>query len=164
MSLYQIQNMTIKAAQQINQWTYEEPYDLYSMSGDQEDLDELMDGTYFAVYENAQLIGYFCYGENAQVPAGRKAGVYEETAYLDIGLGLHPKLTGNGKGFSFLSSGLAFGQAEYSAGNFRLSVAGFNKRAIRLYENAGFEEAASFVNIIGEEEIEFFLMKKCRKM
>ncbi|AJD89681.1 hypothetical protein JMA_03640 [Jeotgalibacillus malaysiensis] len=160
MSLYQVQYMTIEAAQQINQWTYEEPYDLYSMSGDPDDLDELMDGTYFAVYENAQLIGYFCYGKNAQVPAGRKAGLYEETAYLDIGLGLHPELTGDGKGFSFLSSGLAFGQAEYSAGKFRLSVADFNKRAIRLYENAGFEETASFVHVNNGHEIEFLLMEK----
>ncbi|TFE02384.1 GNAT family N-acetyltransferase [Jeotgalibacillus salarius] len=160
MSLYQVQNMTIEAARHINEWTYEEPYSIYSMSGDPEDLDELMDGTYFAVYENDQLIGYFCYGKNAQVPGGVKEQLYEDIAFTDLGLGLHPELTGKGRGARFLEAIMDFGERTYGYDQYRLSVASFNERAIHLYEKAGFKETGTFVNVSGDRKVEFMVMKK----
>ncbi|KIL51549.1 hypothetical protein KP77_10610 [Jeotgalibacillus alimentarius] len=160
MTKYLIKDMTRTAAEQINEWTYAEPYSLYSMSGDPDDLEELMDGSYVAVYANDQLVGYFCYGKHAQVPAGKRELYYEDTAYTDIGLGLRPALTGSGRGHDFLTAGLKFGRQRYGFGKYRLSVAGFNERAIRLYEQAGFEKTGSFVNQAGEKNIQFFVMKQ----
>ncbi|MBM7578700.1 GNAT family N-acetyltransferase [Jeotgalibacillus terrae] len=160
MTTYLIKDMTLEAAKEINEWTYAEPYSLYSMSGDPDDLEELMDGSYVAAYANDQLTGYFCYGKHAQVPAGKRELYYEDNTYTDIGLGLHPALTGSGRGRDFLTAGMKFGIQRYGFDKYRLSVAGFNERAIRLYEQAGFEKTGSFVNQAGERNIQFFVMKQ----
>ena len=48
--------------------------------------------------ETGRLVGFCCFGEDAQVPGGD----YSLPA-LDIGLGLHPDLTGRGLSHSFLA-------------------------------------------------------------
>lgn len=154
-----IRKMELGEAQEISTWTYEEPYSLYSMDCSQETLDELMNGTYYSVYDDAKLIGYFCYREAAQVPGGRISGLYDPEAF-DFGLGLKPDLTGKGIGYEFVQKGIEFGSSIYKIGRARLTVAAFNKRAIRVYERAGFMEEASFINRRNAEEREFIIMAK----
>jgi [ribosomal protein S18]-alanine N-acetyltransferase len=57
----------------------------------------------------------------------------------EIGLGLRPELTDTGLGASFLEAGLAYA-ATLGARSATLSVAAFNRRAITVYERAGFRE------------------------
>jgi len=148
--------MTKDQAQEINTWSYEKPYDLYSFSGEERDMNELLDGSYYSCCDsNGELIGYFCYGKNAQVPGGYKAGLYNGNKSLDIGLGMKPSLVGQGLGKDFLRHGLNFGKTRFNPEKFRLSVATFNKRAFTLYENTGFKEGPRFFN----NEIEFILME-----
>ncbi|MYL71772.1 GNAT family N-acetyltransferase [Halobacillus litoralis] len=136
--------MTKEYAEESLQWTYEPPYDFYNVELSEEALAERLDGTYRSVLDDkGTLIGFFCTGESAKVPAGEKDGVYEETA-VDMGLGLHPSLTGQGNGHLFGKKVLAQIQQENEGVPIRLSVATFNKRAIRLYENMGFVKQASF--------------------
>lgn len=72
-----IHKLTVEEANEINTWTYEEPYHLYSFSGEEEVIEELLDGTYYGCCDdNGEFIGYFCFGENAQVPGGRDAHLY----------------------------------------------------------------------------------------
>ena len=78
------------------------------------------------------MLGYFCFGKSAQIPID-KSDVYTEDA-LDIGLGMKPPLCGKGLGFSFLNAGIDFAQNKFQPNKYRLTVASFNKRAIRLYE------------------------------
>ncbi|HCF33607.1 MAG TPA: GNAT family N-acetyltransferase, partial [Bacillus sp. (in: Bacteria)] len=42
-----IHKLTEEEANEINTWTYEEPYSLYSFSGEKEVIEELLDGTYY---------------------------------------------------------------------------------------------------------------------
>ena len=64
-----IHKLTEEEANEINTWTYEEPYNLYSFSGEKEVMEELLDGTYYGCCDDqGDLIGYFCFGANAQVP------------------------------------------------------------------------------------------------
>ncbi|USG68485.1 GNAT family N-acetyltransferase [Brevibacillus ruminantium] len=147
--------MTEKDVNEIITWKYPEPYSFYDFEDSEETIQELMDGTYFAVHdESNQLIGFFCYGGNAQVPGGRKYGLYTGEHVLDIGLGMKPELTGQGEGFSFLEAGIRFAAQKYSPRFLRLSVASFNERAFRLYSKMGFTETASFLN----HDREFIIM------
>ncbi|WP_305037797.1 GNAT family N-acetyltransferase [Halobacillus sp. GSS1] len=139
-----IHEMTEDFASESLRWRYEPPYDFYNVELSEEALAERLDGTYRSVLDDmGTLIGFFCTGESAKVPAGEKDGVYEEPA-VDMGLGLQPELTGKGHGKLFGKAVLASIQQDHEGMPVRLSVATFNERAIRLYENMGFVEQASF--------------------
>ncbi len=139
--------LTKEEAMEINTWTYEEPYSLYSFSGEKEVIEELLDGTYYGCCDDqGDLIGYFCFGANAQVLGGRDANLYGGEDVIDIGLGMKPALTGKGIGKEFFQAGIAFATKEFNAKMFRLSVATFNTRAITLYKNIGFKQGTIFLS------------------
>lgn len=155
-----VKDMELKDTREISAWTYEEPYSLYSMDDSQDTIEELMNGTYYTVFNDNDIIGYFCFGESAQIPGGRTKGLYNVENAMDIGLGLRPDLTGKGIGVEFVIKGIEFGINKYRPGKVRLTVAAFNKRAIRVYEKAGFLIESSFINKRNEEEREFIIMIK----
>ncbi|QTM99221.1 GNAT family N-acetyltransferase [Sediminibacillus dalangtanensis] len=140
-------------AREISSWQYEKPYDLYSHDGSPALIKELLNGSYYGATVNESLIGYFCFGESAQVPAGKKEGFYDGTA-LDIGLGLRPNLTGKGLGTSFLTRGMEFGIKTFQPRIVRLTVAAFNQRAVTVYQRVGFTIQGAFMN----NNIEFIVM------
>jgi len=136
--------ITEPEAREISRWRYEEPYSMYD--GEPSSVPSLLDErfAYHSVRdERGELAGYFCFGEDAQVPEGRRLGLYDETA-LDLGLGMRPGLTGRGIGLSFVEAGLRFAAERYAPAALRLTVAVFNERAIRVYTNAGFESMTTF--------------------
>ena len=154
-----IRQINHSEAKQIAKWTYEEPYSIYSMDDSEETIHELMDGSYFAAFDEADsLIGYYCFGKSAQVPAGSSFGVYDEKNNIDIGLGMRPDLCGQGQGSYFFSEGLEFARNTLSAKEFRLTVAAFNMRAIKTYQHIGFTKVRSFVRTSERSEIEFWIM------
>lgn len=155
-----VKDMELKYAREISLWKYDEPYSMYSMNGDWDTIEELMNGTYYSVFVDDNLIGYFCYGESAKVPGGTIEGLYDSPHTLDIGLGLRPDLTGKGKGLEFVLKGIEFGVSRYKPEKVRLTVAQFNRRAIIVYQRAGFVKYACFVNKRNEEEREFIIMVK----
>jgi [ribosomal protein S18]-alanine N-acetyltransferase len=108
-------------------------------------LSELLDGSYYAVETPAgQLAGFFCFGAAARVPPGEGVDVYEDGSYTDIGLGMRPDACGGGRGSDFLRSGLRFGREGLGVTKFRLTVAEFNLRAIKVYSRAGFALVTTF--------------------
>lgn len=155
-----IKEMDERDAVEISTWVYMEPYSLYSMDGSRETIEELMDGTYYTVTNEGEVIGYFCFGKSAQVPGGRTQGLYDTENAMDIGLGLRPDLTGKGLGTEFVLKGIEFGIGRFNLGIVRLTVAAFNKRAIRVYERSGFIASGSFINKRNGEEREFIIMTR----
>ncbi len=129
--------MTEQNARAIQSWTYEAPYDFYNQTPSQSGLEELMH--YQAVHEAGELIGFYCLGVYAQVP--NDTYKYDDV-HLDLGLGMRPDLTGQGRGGNFLE--LVLSEAKRSGKPVRLTVASFNERAVRLYERVGFRQVASF--------------------
>ena len=123
--------MTQADAEAIALWHYPEPYSFYDWSQDKDDLAELLDPArrrkaYVAVDDaDAALIGYFSFKET-----GRPTTV--------VGLGLHPDRTGRGLGGAFLAAGLDYARRHFHPRWFVISVATFNRRAITVYERAGF--------------------------
>ena len=130
--------MSQEDAEAIAGWRYDPPYDFYDADADHRDLAELLDpelrgDRYFSARDGSgELVGYFGFGYSDGV-----AG---------IGVGLRPDLTGRGLGLSFLEQGLAFAKERYAPARYRLSVAAFNKRAITVYERAGFARTRSFAH------------------
>jgi ribosomal-protein-alanine N-acetyltransferase len=136
-------NLTIRPMQQadaerIARWHYEGPYAFYDMANDPDDLAELMDpqrreNVYFAAVDaDGSLIGFFCFSQDGST--------------VELGLGLRPDLTGKGLGLSFLEAGLQFARERFSVRAFRLSVAAFNQRAIKVYAKAGFKPGRTYKN------------------
>lgn len=141
------QIMTMTDAKEIVNWKYPQEYSFYDFEDCPETFHELLDGTYYAVRDQEnQLIGFFCFGRNAQVQEGHNQNLYSGDNVLDIGIGMKPELTGKGMGFSFLKAGIEFAKQHFKPDYFRLNVAAFNKRAIKVYSKMGFQKSALFVN------------------
>lgn len=69
-----VQLMTIPDAKQVTTWKYPQEYSFYDFDHSPETLQELLDGTYYAVRDNhGQLTGFFCFGLNAQGPRRSQA-------------------------------------------------------------------------------------------
>jgi RimJ/RimL family protein N-acetyltransferase len=104
-------------------WRYDPPYDFYDG-----DVDPVLNPERFyeAVDEDGTLVGHFYFEEKGDA--------------LEIGLGMHPELTGRGLGLEFFRAGLEYGRRLFRPERMILNVAAFNERAIAVYERAGFRE------------------------
>ncbi len=141
-----IENMNREFVEEILNWNYKKPYDVYNNEPTAENIKGFLDGSYFAlINDEGDLAGFFCIGKNARIPEGLKYGVYFEPL-LDVGFGMHPELTGRGGGYQFCSFILNTIEEKYKKTKFRLTVAKFNTRAIHLYEKLGFEKEDEFRN------------------
>ena len=117
-------------------WQYEPPYSFYDWTADADDLALLLGaetraGRFFSVYdENGVLVGFFEFQTDGPD--------------VVVGLGLRPELTGCGLGRQFVDAGLAYARDRFDPAGFRLSVATFNERAVRVYERSGFRPGRTF--------------------
>ena len=155
MGNFTIADITPEDALQVLGWKYEPPYDFYNIRSKSEAMQEFLMGSYYSVYKEDELVGVFCIGESAKVPEGIRAGVYKESR-VDVGVGMSPVLTGQGKGMEFFESILSYLQRRFPEADMRLSVASFNKRAIKLYQNCGFTQQATFQS----KDHEFIVMTR----
>jgi [ribosomal protein S18]-alanine N-acetyltransferase len=142
---YTFQKMTAIQAREILTWRYTRPYAVYNP--DEATLEEglavMLDprNAYHAIYNGTTLVGFCCFGEDAQVLGGD----YSLPDTLDIGLGMQPELTGQGKGTAFLAAILEFAQRQYRVKYFRATIAAFNRRSQRIFEKAGFQYVQNFM-------------------
>lgn len=131
--------MTPEYAADIVTWRYPAPYDCYDVV-DVAPAFFLDPGNgFFALVSGAELIGFRSFGPDGQVPGG----LYDDSA-LDTGGGLRPALTGQGLGRSAIATGLEFGRRTYAPRAFRVTVASFNARALRVVTSLGFQPVSSF--------------------
>ncbi|MGO0061231.1 GNAT family N-acetyltransferase [Brevibacillus fluminis] len=146
--VFRIQEMDERNARMIAAWHYPPPYDFYNLGSSPEAVAEMLEHDYYTIYtEDNELLGFYCLGPSAQVPAGHQSDAYAaDTPTIDIGIGMRPDLTGKGFGFEFFSIVLGAVKEAHPHASVRLTVASFNKRAIRLYENCGFAKTAEFTS------------------
>lgn len=130
-------------ARAILEWQYEAPYDVYNLDpGDEAAVQAFLDpeyGYYAVVDERGDLVAFCCFGADAQVPGG----LYDAPA-LDVGLGVRPDLTGRGRGHAYVDAVLDFARRTYAPPAFRVTIAAFNQRALRVWEQAGFRPDQAF--------------------
>jgi RimJ/RimL family protein N-acetyltransferase len=133
-------------ARAIQAWSYEEPYNIYNWEPE-DDITEMLDrrSPHYAVTdERDELMGFFAYGSLAQVWDSGEPHLYSENNTITVGLGMRPDLTGKGLGLAFVHAGLDFAREQFRPDYFRLYVLTFNKRAIRVYERAGFQRTGIY--------------------
>ncbi len=133
-------------ARAIAAWRYPAPFTLYNRVDDQhsDEAARIMDTPhYFAVIDAADdLVAFRCFG-----PEGRVSGFQYDEQALDTGGGLRPDLTSRGFGAHVIESGLEFGSQLFAPVAFRVTVAAFNTRALRVFQRIGFEEISSFAGV-----------------
>jgi RimJ/RimL family protein N-acetyltransferase len=141
---FAFQPMDEVSARAIHTWRHESPYDIYNANPEAADAfaEALLDPrfAYYAITSpRDDLVGYCCFGLDARVPGGN----YVADA-LDVGLGMRPDLTGQGRGPGFFAAILDFARQTFAPRAFRLTVATFNQRALKVYERAGFRVVQAF--------------------
>jgi RimJ/RimL family protein N-acetyltransferase len=147
-------------ALEILKWRYSDEYRMYNENQEENDIDEMTDGSCLAVLsKDGGIVGFYCYGEGARAEVLENKDVYGEEGYTDIGLGLRPDLTGKGYGEEFMKLGLQKGVECFGARNFRLSVDSSNQRAVKLYQKCGFTGSMLFKGKYNGVEADFLLMK-----
>ncbi|PZV07471.1 MAG: N-acetyltransferase [Leptolyngbya sp.] len=143
----------------ILRWRYPSPYDYYNFNVDtiQEDLCYLLDplNAFCAILNmHEELEGYCSFGVDGQVLGGDY-----RTEALDIGMGIRPDLIGQGYGKHYAQAVVRYGINQYRAQQCRVTIAEFNKRAQRVWQQVGFEQMERFVKIGTEEEFVIMLYR-----
>ena len=127
-------------------WHYDPPWDFYDLASDPDDAAAMRDPARnehrrAVLDENDDLEAFWYFDWHGDV--------------VEVGIGLRPDLTGRGRGESFLRAQLAYAAERWRPATFRLFVAAWNERAIRVYQRLGFCEVAretrSF-ELVGDHE------------
>ncbi len=159
MDIYAISPLTRENAGRIISWRYPAPYDLYDLTP--ESLEGLLEPAYRyhqVLDPKDKLVGFCCFGGDARVPGGNYSQLDPEV--LDIGIGLKPELTGQGRGRNFVSAVLEYGASTYQPEKFRAAIAGFNLRSLKTFQNLGFVITNHFWREL--IEIDFYQLEKPR--
>jgi RimJ/RimL family protein N-acetyltransferase len=127
-------------------WHYEAPWDFYDLASDPDDAAAMAD---LARAEHRRAV----LGEDGSLEAFLYFDWHGDVT--EVGIGLRPDLTGRGLGESFLNAQLDYARGRWQPASFRLFVAAWNERAIRLYERVGFREVARetrHFELVGDHE------------
>jgi RimJ/RimL family protein N-acetyltransferase len=140
--------LTREDAEQIAGWRYQGEYSLYDIPEEQRAaaIDYMTDPSsgYFGAHDDGALMAFVSMGPDGRVPGWS----YDESA-LDVGAGVRPDLTGQGRGTSFLRRALAFAESRAGGVPLRATIASWNERALKATERNGFARVGSFVNPAG---------------
>lgn len=123
-------------------WRYDPPYEVYDNPHPvDESIEYFLDPAVgcHALAEDNQLVGFMTMGTDAQVPGGDYS-----TSAIDLGLGVRPDLTGQGRGSEFVDAVLSFVRSNHPDATLRVTISAANPRALRVWERAGFSEIARF--------------------
>ena len=137
----QFASMDRASADAIAAWRYEKAYSIYD--GEADGVRAMLNPAYryYTITDDrSETIGFCCFGADARV----RGGAYADAGALDIGAGMRPDLTGQDRGAEFIGAILDFGRETFAPAAFRVTVAAFNERAIRVWEQAGFERVEAF--------------------
>ena len=145
--------MTQAEAEEVAAWHYPGEYAFYDADSVSDGLSELLD----PARRGDEYLA-------ARGPDGSLEGFVQLEAAgdgVEIGLGLRPDLTGRGLGLAFTAAAIELAEHR-GAERIVLVVAAFNRRAIRVYERAGFVETGRHMRHIGCCDWEFVDMELTR--
>jgi len=141
------QAITLESARALAAWRYPAPYDTYNIGDEAAALAEMLDSRspWFVAFDTVGApVGFCCFGTAAEVGWEGEPRLWtQDDDTLSVGLGLRPDLTGQHLGLPFFEAVLAFARERFSPTAFQLFVLPFNRRAIRVYERAGFRHVGT---------------------
>ncbi len=148
--------LTPDEARAIAGWSYEPPFDLYDLPG--EDATDLLTARdpqghgYYPVLSRREVVGFVCFGAEARV-----RGQAEEAGTCDLGVGVRPDRLSQGLASRLLPSALRFAAERFGAVRVRVAVAAFNERSLRLCASGGFRRVREFAGPDGRPFVELVL-------
>lgn len=151
--MLKIQTMTEPDAREMLSWQYEPPYAMYSMTTiDDADMpDEVAylldaDNHFYAIYDSGEMIGHCVFHAEARVSGDS----YAEDA-LDVGIGMRPDMTGQGRGRDITRQVLNFAREQYAPSMYRATIIAWNKRAQAVCLQNGFRQSRRFASDDGRQ-------------
>ena len=102
-----------------------------------------------------ELIGLCCIGIEARI-----AGMNEDSAILDVGMGMNPQLVGRGNGAQFGETVLQYLDLHHSGVTLRAVVQSWNERSLRLTRRLGFQEAGELIAIQGGRPVTYRVVRR----
>jgi [ribosomal protein S18]-alanine N-acetyltransferase len=152
---YIIRKRTKEDVAEFITWTYEGMYSFYDNNIQEEKINGFVqsidtDHFYSVIDDEGRLIGnceFFDVGDSPKV-------------VMAVGVQMKPSLTGNGVGLTFIQDIIEQGRERIGYSHLELAVVDFNKRAIKVYEKAGFKSRGEFENTIRGENYRFIIMEK----
>ena len=152
---YQLRKRTKADVDEFITWSYDGEYSFYDNHIQEEKINGFLqsidtDCFYSVMDDGGELIGnceFFNVGDAPEV-------------VLAVGVQMKPSLTGKGNGLRFIQAIIEQGRERIGYDHLELAVVDFNKRAMKVYEQAGFKRKGSFQNRIRGEEYHFIIMEK----
>jgi ribosomal-protein-alanine N-acetyltransferase len=141
-------------AEAVASWAYQGPWSVY----DPRPGDTPISGPagYDAVVDaDGSLVGFICVGQEARVP-----GLAEDGEVLDIGVGMHPDLVGQGRGRAFGTVLLEHLHQVYGERPLRAVVQSWNERSLRLARGLGFCEAGTHRCVQDGREVSYTVLAR----
>jgi [ribosomal protein S18]-alanine N-acetyltransferase len=143
-------------AREIVGWRYEHPYDFYNIQPEHteravKDLLEPRNHCFEMLDVNEVFLGYCSFGPDGQVAGGDYGALA-----LDVGMGIGPDRTGQGIGALIAKAVLEFAVVKFAPVRFRVTIAVFNQRAIRVWQGLGFEPVSRFLHPVSGVEFMVF--------
>lgn len=131
-------------------WKYDGIYSFYDNSIQKEKIEWIesfidSDDNFSIYNEHNELVG--------------NCSFYYIEEFFCLGVQMRPELTGKGFGTEFVRAIINFGKKKYNLSYIDLTVAKFNKRAIRVYEKVGFKFVEEIVNTIRGNDYDFLIMR-----
>lgn len=131
-------------------WEYEGIYSFYNNSIQKEKIEWIesfidSDNDFSIYNEHNELVG--------------NCSFYYIEEFFCVGVQMRPDITGKGFGTEFVKSIINFGKQKYNYKYIDLTVAKFNKRAIKVYDKLGFKVIEEFVNTIRGSDYDFIAMR-----
>lgn len=131
---YALKPLTADQGAAMAEWRYPGPWAIYDSPG----AIDPAEGFWAVLDEDGEVAGYACFGVEARVP-----GLEERSGVLDVGVGMRPGLTGQGRGREFATAVLEHGRAVTGARRLRAVVQAWNARSRALLGRLDFEETGT---------------------
>ena len=149
-----VRPMTTDDAAHVTGWSYPDRWSLYDLSSSSDIVDEL--GLYWVVTDDGgNLVGFFCMGAAARVH-----GLDPDPEILDVGVGMNPRLVGQGRGRAFGKVVLDHLGSRYPGRPLRAVIQAWNLRSRRFAAELGFVDAGELGSTHGEEQGSYRIVLK----